>query len=144
MVVAVNDYLDAINTPDQKASTQSPAGSHPQLQKLLQIPLYALAFLAVLHWASVGQVMNGSLGPLWCGDFITVPLSILMNQLIPLAALCMAALLWQRIAARRRPLLPIAMLPLFLGTSATLILETFWLNREFELPTHPVWWFPWR
>jgi hypothetical protein len=88
--------------------------------------------------------MNGSLGPLWCGNSITDPLSILMNKLIPLAAVCMTTLLWQRIAARRRPLLPIALLPLFFGTSVTLILETFWLNRELELPTNSVWWFPWK
>jgi hypothetical protein len=51
--------------------------------------------------------------------------------------------LLRRIQARRRPLLPITILPLFLGTSVTLVLETGWL-RDYGIDlTHSVWWLPW-
>jgi hypothetical protein len=135
--------VESISASEQPPSRQRLEGRRQALEKVLVLPVYLLALFAALHWASVAQIMNGSRPTLWCGNVISDPLSILMNKLIPLAAVCVATISWQRHAARRRPLLPIAIVPLLLGTVVALMLETNWLHDEFDLPTAPVWWFPW-
>jgi hypothetical protein len=99
--------------------------------------------LAVVHWWSVARLLHDPPGGLWCGNVITDPWCFLMNKLGPLAAVCVAIRLSGRIQGRRRPLLPIWVVPLLLGTTAGLVLEA-WLLSDYGLPlSHTVWWFPW-
>ena len=65
-----------------------------------------------------------------------------MNNVAPIVAACVGALVWKRVRERRRPLLPVMILPLFLGTSMTLVLEAYWLRDYFNWPLNSVWWLP--
>jgi hypothetical protein len=113
------------------------------VDRVLRMTVYLYTFLAAVHWASAGQLLNGPPGRLWCGNVITDPLLMLLNKVAPAVAGCVGALLWRRVQARRRPLLPVAILPLLFGTSGTLVLETRWL-RDYGIDlTHSVWWLPW-
>jgi len=117
--------------------------NHRSMERALGMTVYFYTYLAAFHWASVARLLNGPPGGLWCGNVITDPLLFLMKTVAPTVAGCVGALLWRRIQARRRPLLPITILPLFIGTSVTLVLETFWL-RDYGIDlTHSVWWLPW-
>jgi hypothetical protein len=134
---------DWISATSQSRSIKLSDRSRPSLEKVLELTVYLFAFLAVWHWASFAQLTSDRSRRVYCGNIISDPLSFLMNKMMPLAAVSVGTLIWRRVQARRRPLLPITILPLFLGTSLTLILETIWLNREFGLPTSTVWWCPW-
>jgi len=92
--------------------------------------VYAYAGISVLHWSDVRQQFNrgGS-----CGNAISDPLLFLLNWVGPLAGLCLVTLTLRGIRCRRRPLLPIMLLPLFVGTTAALLWEVTWL-REFGFP----------
>jgi hypothetical protein len=132
-----------ITVTSQSRSIKLSDRSRPSLEKLLELTVYLFAFFAVWHWASFAQLTNDRSHRVYCGNIISDPLSFLMNKMMPLAAVSVGTLIWCRFQARRRPLLPITILPLFLGTSLTLILETIWLHRELGLPTSSVWWCPW-
>jgi len=95
--------------------------------------VYAYAGLSVLHWSGVRQQLNYK-GGLWCGNVISDPLLILLNWVGPLAALCLVALTLRAIECRRRPLLPIMLVPLFVGTTAALLWEVAWLRDEYGFP----------
>jgi hypothetical protein len=103
--------------------------------------VYLFSGLAVGHWYHVGQVFRQP--PVWCGNVITDPLLLLMNWFAPLCLMCVIALWRSRRGRRVRPVLPIAVLPLFLGTLAGLAVEAVWLRDYGINLSHCVWWFPW-
>ena len=115
---------------------------HHLQHRALELSVYLYTGLAALHWASVAELLNRPPEGFFCGNVIIEPLEILMNKVAPIVAACVGALLWKRIRERRRPLLPVVILPLFLGTSVTLKLEVYWLRAWFNMPTHSVWWLP--
>jgi hypothetical protein len=113
------------------------------MDRALVWTVYCYLGLSVAHWWSVAHYLHGPTGRLWCGNVISDPLLCLVNKLGPLAAVCVAVLLWRRIKSRRWPLLPILVIPVFLGTSAALAFEVVWLRDYGFGLSHAVWWFPW-
>lgn len=102
--------------------------------------VYLFAGLAVAHWYHVGRVLSQP--PLGCGNVITDPLLQLVNWFGPLCLGSIVSLGWGRRRRGIRPVLPIAVLPLFLGTGAGLAVEAVWL-RDFGISlSHSIWWFP--
>ncbi len=118
------------------------AGKRGVLDRALATSAYLYAGLAAAHWASVAKLLNYPFDDGWCGNVISDPLGILMNDVAPIVAACVGALVWNRIRERRRPLLPVMILPLFLGTTITLVLEAYWLRDYVNLPLNSVWWLP--
>ena len=127
---------------ESRLTIEAMARRHRHVERALAISAYVYTLLAALHWASVAALLNHPPEGFWCGNVISDPLGILMNKVAPIVAACVGALLWKRIHERRRPLLPVMILPLFLGTSITLVLETYWLRDYLNLPPHSVWWLP--
>ena len=101
--------------------------------------------LSVAHWWHLHQLLHHPPRGLWCGNVISDPYFLLMNNLVPIVAVCVGISVLRRIKARRRPLLPLMVLPMFLGTTVALMIEGQWLlDRYWGLPIHHnVWWFPW-
>jgi hypothetical protein len=133
---------EPIHASEARLATDSMARQHHVLERAVTVAVYVYTGLAAAHCASVAELLNRPPEGLWCGNVIIDPLGILMNNFAPIAAACVGALIWKRIRERRRPLLPVMILPLFLGTSVTLILEVYWLRAWFFMPTHSVWWLP--
>lgn len=107
---------------------------------MLAATVYLFAGLAVAQGYHVGRVLRQP--PLWCGKVITDPLLLLVNWLGPFCLGSVAALGWGRRRRGIRPVLPIAVLPVFSGTWAGLTVEAVWL-RDFGISlSHCVWWFP--
>jgi hypothetical protein len=102
---------------------------------------YLFAGLAIGHWYHVAQIFRQP--RLWCGNVVTDPLLFLVNWFAPLCLMCVIALWWGRRRHRVRPVLPIAVLPLFLGTLAGIGIEAVWLRDYGINLSHCVWWFPW-
>jgi hypothetical protein len=137
------DEVESINGSGTHPSIPAIGRNRHSMDSALGLAVYLYTFLAAVHWASVGQLLNRPPGDLWCGNVITDPLLFLLNNAAPTVAGCVGALLWRRVQSRRRPLLPITIWPLFFGTSITLVLETRWL-RDYGIDlTHSVWWLPW-
>jgi hypothetical protein len=115
------------------------------MNRTLEWIVYSYLGLSVAHWWSVVHYLHASRGGgLQCGNGLSDPLLFLMNKVGPLAAVCVAVLLHRRNQGRRRPLLPTMVLPSFLGTTVTLVLEAEWLLRDHGVPlSRTVWWFPW-
>jgi hypothetical protein len=137
------DDLGPINASEVPPNIRSTGRSFDREDNALGLSVYGYALFAALHWASVARVVNDRSGRLWCGNAITDPFLFLVNNLMPIVLLCMAALIGRRTQARRRPLLPITILPLFLGTTLTLILEFFWLRDSGLDLARCVWWIRW-
>jgi hypothetical protein len=127
---------------EARLSIEAMARRHRQVERALALSVYVYTSLAALHWASVAALLNHPPEGLWCGNVISDPLGILMNQVAPIVAACLGALLWKRTRQRRQPMLPVMILPFFLGTSITLVLEVYWLRDYLNLPPHSVWWLP--
>ncbi len=127
---------------DAQLSIEAMARKHRLADRALAMSVYLYTGLAAAHWASVAELLNRPPEGFWCGNVISDPLGILMNKAAPIVAACVGALLWKRTRERRRPLLPVLILPLFLGTSITLVLEAYWLRDYLNLPPHSVWWLP--
>lgn len=103
--------------------------------------VYLFVGLAAAHWSDLGGILRQPF--LGCGNVITDPLLFLVNWLGPLCLGCVVALGWNRQRRGIRPVLPIAVLPLFLGTVAGLAIEV-WLLREYGINlSRCVWWLPW-
>lgn len=111
------------------------------MDRVLTAMIYAYLGLAVAHWNSVARLLHDRSTRLWCGNVITDPHYLLMNRMAPFLIVCIITLLVRRIPGRRRPYLPLLALPLFLGTTAGLLSEAYYL-RDYGLWFH-VWWFPW-
>src|SRR4051812_24453939 len=103
--------------------------------------VYLFAGLAVAHWYHVNRVFHRP--GLWCGNVVSDPLLLLVNWLGPVCLGCVVALGWGRQRRGVRPVLPIAVPPLFLGTWAGLAVEAVWLRDYGINLSHCVWWFPW-
>lgn len=111
------------------------------MSRALAGAVYLFAGLAVAHWHHVGRVLRQP--RVSCGNVITDPLVLLVNWLGPLCLGCVVALGWGRRQCGIRPVLPIAVLPLFLGTWAGLAVEAVWLRDYGINLSHCIWWFPW-
>jgi hypothetical protein len=134
---------DSIHTCEARHSTEAMAGKHRLLDRALGMSVYLYTGLAAAHWASVATLLNHPPDDgFWCGNVISDPLWLLMDKVAPIVAACVGALVWKRVRERRRPLLPVMILPLFVGTSITLVLEAYWLRDQFNLPLNSVWWLP--
>jgi hypothetical protein len=113
------------------------------MDRTMNWTVYGYFGLAVAHWGSVARLLHGPHAGLWCGNVVTDPYLLLMNKLTPIVAVCVVLLLARRIQAHRRPFLPLLVLPVFLGTTAGLLYEAYWL-LDYSFPIHDnVWWFPW-
>jgi hypothetical protein len=137
------DDLQPMNASAERPPIRSIGRSFDCADNFLGLSVYCFALLAALHWAGVAHLVNDRSGRLWCGNVLTDPFLLLMNKVMPFALLCMAALIRRRIKARRRPLLPITILPLFLGTTLTLIFEMFWFRDSGLDLVQCVWWLMW-
>jgi hypothetical protein len=104
--------------------------------------VYLYFGLSAAHWWHVLQLLHYPQPDLWCGNVVTDPYSLLTNYFAPVVAVCVATRVLRRIQARRRPLLPVLVLPVFFGTTAALLYEAYWL-RDYGVPHPTVWWFPW-
>jgi hypothetical protein len=132
----------SINELTRQPSIPDIVRSRRSIERALGLTVYFYAYLAAFHWASVARILNGPPDRLWCGNVILDPLYFLLKTAAPTVAGCVAVLVWRRIQARRRPLLPITILPVFIGTTMTLVLETFWLRDYGINLTHSIWWLP--
>jgi hypothetical protein len=128
---------------EARLATGARARKHHLVDRALGMSVYLYTGLAAIHWASVAELLNHPPEGLWCGNVISDPLAILLIWIAPMVAACVGVLVWKRMRDRRRPLLPVMILPLFLGTSITLVLEMYWLRDEFNMPLNSVWWLPW-
>ena len=113
------------------------------MNRILSWTVYLYFSLSVAHWCHVHQLLHHPPHGLWCGNIVTDPFLFLTNKLTPSVAICVATLLLRQIKARRQPLLPLLVLPVFCGTTAALLYEAYWL-LDYGFPFHhTVWWFPW-
>jgi hypothetical protein len=110
------------------------------MEQTLAGMVYVFFALSVAHWYQVSRVLGQRPG---CGNVITDPLLFLTNVVGPLAVFCAACLLVGRVKGRRRPLLPIFVAPLLLGTSAALGLE-IWCLRDYGINlSSAIWYVRW-
>lgn len=111
------------------------------MSRVLSWIVYPYFSLSVAHWWHVHHLLHDPQDDLWCGNVTTDPYALLTNYLAPYVAVCVVTLVLGRLKARRRPLLPLLVLPIFFGTTSALLYEAYWL-RDTGL-SFPVWWFPW-
>jgi uncharacterized membrane protein YeaQ/YmgE (transglycosylase-associated protein family) len=133
---------EPIHGRDGQLLVPTVARKHHFLDRAVAVSVYLYTGLAALHWASVAELLNRPPEGFFCGNVIIDPLGILMNNFAPIVAACVGALVWKRVRERRRPLLPVMILPTFLGTTITLVLEAYWLRDYENSPPHSVWWVP--
>lgn len=119
-----------LTTPEARAASRILSGT-----------VYLFSGLAVAHWYHVARVFRQP--PLGCGNVITDPLLLLVNWYGPLCLGCVVTLAWGRRRLGVRPVLPFAVVPLFLGTWAGLAVEIVWLRDYGVNVSRCVWWLPW-
>lgn len=146
----VSPIDDGAFCDDRDAPAIKPPGNpgRPSMDHLMNRGLcwmvYSYFGASVAFWCLLHRLIHNPPGDLWCGNVVTDPLLFLVNWMAPMVAVFMTIFVLGRIEAGRRPLLPLVVLPLFFGTTATLLYETWWLAGDFGFPLHrTIWWFPW-
>jgi hypothetical protein len=123
-----------------------PTGRQPKdrrMSRALSWSVYLYFGLSAAHWWHVHQILHYPPQGLWCGNVVTDPYMILTKYLAPIVAFCMLFQILRRRGARHRPFTNMLILFVFLGTTAALVLEGYWLI-DFGFPMHHIiWWFPW-
>ena len=98
------------------------------------------AVLSLAQWASVAWVLRGLVT---CGNVLSDPCLFLLNVAAPLAATAAVILQWRGVRSRRR-WIPGETLILFLGITAGLVVEAFFLEGDCGLEMlGGVWWLRW-
>jgi hypothetical protein len=91
---------------------------------------FLYAALAAAQWAHAARWLYRPLSGLWCGNVIIDPYLIIMNGIVPAAAILGACAGFRCIQTGRYSLLGGLALFLFLATTAALLFEGRWLDHD--------------
>lgn len=113
------------------------------MHRALTTVIYTYAGLSAAQWAHAMRWLYSPPGVLWCGNVVSDPYLLLVNDVGPLAAACAAALTFRCIKARRWPCFTVTALLTFLVTSACLVHEGYLLRCDYGLDVlSGIWWLP--
>ena len=113
------------------------------MHRLLATAIFAYPSLAAAQWHHATRWLYASLGVLWCGNAVSDPLTVLVNVVCPLAAICAAVPYRRSIMTHHWPCYSVTALLSFVASSACLAYECHVLGL-YGLAIGRVWWAPWR
>jgi hypothetical protein len=112
------------------------------MHRALITAIYAYAGLSAAQWGHAMRWLYCPTEVLWCGNVISDPYFLLVNDFEPLAAACAVALIVGCVKERRRPWFTVGAILNFVAASACLVHEG-WLLGKYGFPFDHVWWLPW-
>jgi hypothetical protein len=114
------------------------------MNRFLATSLFVYAILAASQWRNATQWLYAPPGRLtWCGNAVSDPFGLLVNVVVPLAAIGAAALILRYFKARHWPIYGITALISFTITTTGLVYEASVLH-DYGIPIGRVWWILWR
>lgn len=113
------------------------------MHRALVAVIYTYAGLSAAQWGHAMRWLYSPPDVLWCGNVISDPYLLLVNDVGPLAAVCAAALTFRCIKERRWPYFTVTALLTFFAASACLVHEGYLLRGDYGLDVlSGIWWLP--
>lgn len=114
------------------------------MRRVLPVVLFAYAALAAAQWSRAARRLYAPPPSFWCGNVISDPYRPLVRYVTPLAAVASGLLIRRSLKDRRWSLLAVTGLLAFVATTAALLYQGWWLERDYGIDGlwSGVWWLP--